>query len=123
MPGEPERKIDRKLSSTGTSATYDKLLHLVGTGATHVTTVAEIARAMEVDSAHPLPRKLQDLANCGAHGSCDGNVERDFQRMVRGAYGFELQPYLVKLTLEDSWLIKTWFILKLLKHQCYISSS
>ena len=63
-------------------------------------TVAEVARAVEEDS-HQLSTGLQKLAHFGAHGKCAGNTERDFQRWVRGAYGFELEPYTIKLTLEE----------------------
>ena len=84
----------------GTSATFDKLLHLVGTGASNVTTASEIARAMELD-AFPLSHDLKRLANCGTHGANTSNTERDFRRIVRGAYGFNLEPYTIKLTLDE----------------------
>lgn len=102
MPGKPEEgKAERRLSSTGGNSTYNKLLHLVGIGSSHVTTAAELARTIQDDFQQTLPPKLKRLADCGARGACDGNIERDFQRMVKGAHGFEVEPYTIQLTLED----------------------
>ena len=84
----------------GISATFDKLLELVGTGSSNVITASEIARAMEQDS-FPISHDLKRLANCGTHGANTSNTERDFRRMVRGAYGFNLEPYTIKLTLDE----------------------
>lgn len=106
MPGKAEeRNVEGGLSSTQGDSTYNKLLHLVGIGSSHVTTAAELARTIEDDFKRALPPKLKQLANCGARGACDGNIERDFQRMVKGAYGFEIEPYTIQLTLEDPQLI------------------
>lgn len=84
----------------GQSATLDKLLELVGKGDAHVQTVADIARAVTLDSSNSVHSGLQKLAGCGANGKQDGNTERDFQRLVRGSNGFFLEPYNIKLTLQ-----------------------
>ena len=98
--GQMKRGPTPSVQGMCTSATFDKLLHLVGTGASNVITASEIARAMEQDSL-PLSDDLKRLANCGTHGANASNTERDFRRMVRGAYGFNLEPYTIKLTLDE----------------------
>ena len=84
----------------GKSQTFDKLLELVGTGAANVSTATEIARTVEADFALSPSSGLGKLAKCGAHGACCQNDERDFRRLVKGAYGMNLEPYTIKLTLE-----------------------
>ncbi|CAK9118510.1 unnamed protein product [Durusdinium trenchii] len=94
------KRIRPEPSSFRESALLHKLLELVGNGGSHVATATEIARAAEIDFPHPLPDGLKKLASCGAHGACASNTERDFRRWTRGAYGFRLEPYPIKLTLE-----------------------
>lgn len=86
--------------AAGQSAVLDKLLELVGKGDTFVQTAAEIARAVDLDSHDPVHPSLQRLAACGSYGKHDGNTERDFQRLVRGSNGFNLEPYSIKLMLQ-----------------------
>lgn len=103
LPGKAGRMMRGPTPSVqgkGMSATFDKLLELVGTGSSNVITASEIARAMEQDSL-PISHDLKRLANCGTHGANTSNTERDFRRMVRGAYGFNLEPYTIKLTLDE----------------------
>lgn len=105
MPGEPSRKRQRADPITvGKSQTFDKLLELVGTGGANISTATEIARTVEADFALPPSSGLVKLAKCGAHGACSQNDERDFRRLVKGAYGMNLEPYTIKVTLEASQL-------------------
>lgn len=100
-PGEAAKKSSwGRLSSSGGSATLKKLIELVGNGSSHVSTASEIARAVEQDVG-TIPSGLKKLAGCGAHGACAANTERDFQRMIKADYSFPLEPYIVRLSLED----------------------
>ena len=92
----------QRTPNSGGNATLNKLLELAGSGGSHISTISEIARAIEEDALYPLSKDLQRLANCGAHGSRASNTERDFQRMVRGNKNFKLEPYTIKLTLEET---------------------
>ena len=80
----------------------DKLFELVGRGSTHIETIAEIARAVETDSREHTKLAVRGLASCGARGKHSSNTERDLSTWARGAYGFELEPYTVELTLQAS---------------------
>ena len=74
---------------------------MVGRGSAHVETAAEIARAVEVDAAsNPIHDGVRQLAACGSHGKHSQNTEMDFQRLLRGANGLQLQPYNIKLKLQ-----------------------
>lgn len=75
-------------------------MELVGLGASHVSTASEIARALEKDMG-TIPTGLKKLAKCGAHGNCSGNTERDFQRMVKDDFTLPLEPYTIRLSLEE----------------------
>lgn len=101
MPGQLARRKLQLEPSSGGGATLNKLLELVGTGASHVSTASEIARAMEKDTIGPLPTGLQQLARCGNSGECGGNTERDFSRLVKGAHGIYIEPYTIQLRLEE----------------------
>lgn len=104
LPGEnAKRRKTLEPISWGESSVLDKLLELVGRGDAHVQTAAEIARAVDRDSNNSAHPKLQQLAACGAYGKCDGNTERDFQRLLRGSNGFNLEPYTITLTLQAFW--------------------
>ena len=102
LPGnQPHAKrCKREPVASGKSVVLDKLLELVGRGDAHAQTVAEIARAVDVESSHTVHPKLQQLAACGGSGKHDGNTARDFQRFLRGFNGFNVEPYTIKLTLQ-----------------------
>lgn len=82
------------------SVTLTKLLELVGKGETHVSTAAEIARAVEYDSNHEVAKGLHKLAACGNNGNCPSNTERDFRRFVKDSFLLKVEPYIIKLVLE-----------------------
>ena len=96
------KRCKRDPVTSGESQVLDKLLELVGNGGAHVQTAAEIARAVQNDSSNRIHPKLQQLAACGSSGRYDANTERDFQRMMRGANGFCIEPYTITLTLQVS---------------------
>lgn len=103
LPGNAANAKRCKLGpvSSGQSLLFDTLVDMVGRGSAHVETAAEIARAVEVDSAsHPIHDGVRQLAACGSHGKHSQNTERDFQRLLRGANGLQLQPYNIKLKLQ-----------------------
>ena len=87
----------------GGTKTLNKLIELVGTGSTNVSTATELARVVESDFAIS-SSGLQKLANCGAHGSCPQNDECDFHRLVKGALNIKIEPYNITLNLEASHL-------------------
>jgi len=81
--------------------TANKLLEFVGRGTTNIETVTSLARTMQADGFHA--KSLAALGSCGANGVHNGNSERDLHRWVRGAWGFELEPYEITLKLHVAW--------------------
>ena len=111
--GENAKRCKREPIASGKSSLLDTLLDLVGRGGAHIETAAEIARAVEADSSsntiHQIHQGVRQLAACGSHGKHNQNTERDFQRMLRGANGLQLQPYNIKLRLQVSQMNKSFF--------------
>ena len=102
LPGEdpPSKRLRVDPSGLGKSPTLDKLLELVGCGDTHVNTIAE--RGIKAESQSPFDAGLEKLASCGNSGKNASNTEGDFQRLVKGAFGFELRPYIIHVVREVS---------------------
>lgn len=88
-----------KLDSLPESRTVKTLLDLMSRGNTHISTAAEVARAMQHDGLTNEP--LKAFTSCGASGASPQNTERDFHKWMRGAWGVELEPYYIKLNLEE----------------------
>ena len=88
-----------KLDELPESHTVKTLLDLMSRGNTHINTAAEVARAMQHDGLINEP--LKAFTSCGASGACPQNTERDFHKWMRGAWGVELEPYYIKLNLEE----------------------
>ena len=80
------------------SKTVNKLLTLVGRGGTHVSVAHDIAQTVRNDGLEN--PTLAAFTSCGTFGLNDQNTERDMQRWLRGLWGFELEPYEIKLQLQ-----------------------
>lgn len=76
------------------SKTVNKLLTLVGRGGSHVSVAHDIAQNGLDNPA------LAAFTSCGTFGINDQNTERDMQRWLRGLWGFQLEPYEIKLQLQ-----------------------
>lgn len=111
MPGKTCKRPKVDPTVMGESKTLDTLLQLVGSGGTCIHTAAELARAFQHDAQFEIHEGLKKLASCGNSGLSAQNGERDFRRFTRGAYGFELEPYTIKLTLEVPLTQRRFFIL------------
>ena len=112
--GDNAKRCKREPIASGKSLLLDTLLDLVGRGGTHVETAAEIARAVEADS-NRVHQGVRQLAACYSHGKHNQNTERDFQRLLRGANGLQLEPYTIKMKLQVSQINQS-FLLKLASH-------
>jgi hypothetical protein len=83
------------------SATVESFITQVGTGGSHVSTVAETARANVTDG---IPSQaVKCFASLGASGKFVQNQERDLHTWLKGLYGLELEPYHVGMDILASW--------------------
>ena len=78
----------------------ESLIEKVGRGALHVSGAQEIAAFMaeEAGSMGAIIPALKALGSLG--GGHTGNVERDWNRWLKGLYGFELEPYKLSFDLK-----------------------
>ena len=57
--------------------------------------------AGEIVSDHQLPHEaIRAFASLGANGKHPQNAERDLHRWLRALYGFKLEPYVLKMSLQ-----------------------
>ena len=91
-------KRRQRLEGMAESSIVNGLLEMVGNGNAHCTTAAAVARRALDDGLNL--EAVQALASLGNQGDCPGNTERDMQRWVRGLWGFEVQPYKIRLKLQ-----------------------
>ena len=87
-----------RLSSMNDSLVSEKLLNMIGRGTTHISQAVELARVCQADGLQA--ESLRVLAGLGAGGQHDQNIERDLHRQVCGLWGFQLEPYEIKLRLN-----------------------
>jgi hypothetical protein len=83
------------------SATVENFITQVGTGGSHVSVVAETARANVVDGIPSAAVKC--FASLGASGKFNANQERDLHTWLKGLYGLELEPYHVQMDILVCW--------------------
>ena len=71
---------------------------MLGTGRATVAQIADLARALVADGLpHDAIRAFASLGGEGRHAS---NQERDLRNWLRQLFGFELEPYMVSMTVN-----------------------
>ena len=81
----------------------EKLTDMIGRGQISVAAACEIAEGVVQD--HHLPHEAcKAFASLGCGGSCPQNSERDLHRWLRNLFNFKLQPYVIDLKLQVSWV-------------------
>ena len=71
---------------------------MLGCGRASVAAICDIARANLRDGTGSAA--VECIASLGAFGQHEANQERDLERWVRRLYGVELEPFIVKMTLN-----------------------
>ena len=88
-----------KLEAYDESKTVSKITDLVGRGKMSVSAACELAG--EIVSDHQIPHEaIRAFASLGANGKHPQNAERDLHRWLRALYGFKLEPYVIKMSLQ-----------------------
>ena len=74
---------------------------MIGSGKSHVQSIASIAQAQCMDG--PQPEAITAFASLGSFGAKASNQERDLHRWLRNLYNIDLEVYYVEMNLQVTW--------------------
>lgn len=74
------------------------MIELIGRGKAHVGTMAALARVIQADGLNK--PALAAIAGLGTGGENDSNSERDLFALASGLWGFNIEPYEIRLELQ-----------------------